>query len=67
MPIAFAEAESRIFSQGPILGDQDFVMWSDLLGEAVKGKLDYERIQKIPAIEPVKSDCRFLGCTCPGH
>ncbi len=61
---ALAEAESRIFSQGSILGDEEFMMWSDLLGEAAQGKLDYERIQRIPALDPIKSDCRFLGCTC---
>ena len=61
---ALAEAESRLFSQGPALGDEEFMTWSDLLGEAAQGRLDYERIQRIPALEPVKNDCRFLGCSC---
>ena len=59
-----AEVESRLFSQGPALGDEEFMLWSDLLGEAGQGKLDYARIQRIPALEPIHQDCRFLGCTC---
>ena len=59
-----AEAESRLFSQGSALGDEEFMMWSDLLGEAAQGKLDYARIQMIPALEPIHQDCGFLGCTC---
>ena len=59
-----AEAESRLFSQGPALGDDEFMMWSDLLGDAAQGKLDHERIQMIPALEPIHQDCKFLGCTC---
>ena len=59
-----AEAEARLFSQGPALGDEEFMMWSDLLGEAAQGKLDYARIQMTPALEPIHQDCRFLGCTC---
>jgi len=59
-----AEAESRIFSQGSVLGDDEFTLWSDLLAEAAQGKLDYARIQLIPALEPVHQDCRFLDCSC---
>jgi len=61
-----AEAESQLFSQGPTLGDEKFMMWSDLLGDAAQGKLDYARIQMISALEPIHQDCKFLGCTC-GH
>lgn len=59
-----AEAESQLFAQGPALGNEEFMMWSDLLGEAAQGKMDYERIQMISALEPVHQDCKFLGCTC---
>lgn len=59
-----AETESQLFSQGSALGDEEFMMWSDLLGEAAQGKMDYARIQMISALEPVRQDCRFLGCTC---
>jgi hypothetical protein len=61
---ALAEAESRLFSQAPGLGDEEFMMWSDLLGEAAQGKLNYARIQMISALEPIHQDCRFLDCTC---
>jgi hypothetical protein len=61
---ALAEAEVRLFSQAPTLGDEEFMTWSDLLGEAAQGKLDYARICMIPALEPVRQDCSFLGCTC---
>jgi hypothetical protein len=59
-----AEAESRLFAQGPALGDEDFMMWSDLLGAAAQGKLDYARIKVISALEPIHQDCKFLGCSC---
>lgn len=59
-----AEAESQLFAQGSALGNEEFMMWSDLLGEAAQGKLDYARIRMIPALEPIQQDCRFLGCTC---
>jgi hypothetical protein len=59
-----AEIESRLFAQGPALGDEEFMIWSDLFGEAAQGKLDYARIQMIPALEPIRQDCGFLNCTC---
>ena len=61
---ALAEVESRIFSQCHRLSDEEFMNWSDLLGEAMQGKLDYQRILGIRALEPVKNDCGFLECTC---
>jgi hypothetical protein len=59
-----ALVEGPLFSQGYLLDEKDFQQWSDLLGEAMGGKLDYQRIMDIPAFDPVKSDCRFLGCAC---
>jgi hypothetical protein len=59
-----AQVEGQLFSQGHLLDQADFQQWSDLLGEAMAGKLDYERIIGIPAFDPVKNDCRFLGCAC---
>ena len=59
-----SQAEGPLFSQGYLLDQQDFQQWSDLLAEAMQGKLDYERIMGIPALDPVKNDCRFLGCKC---
>ena len=59
-----ADIESKLFAQCTMLDDQEFMNWSDLLGEAMQGKLDYERIVKIPALDPIKNDCQFLGCSC---
>ena len=57
-----ADVESRLFSRGNLLEDREFMNWSDLLGEAMQGKLDYERILGTRALAPVKSDCQFLNC-----
>jgi hypothetical protein len=59
-----AQVEGPLFSQGYLIDEKDFQQWSDLLGEAMQGKLDYERIMGIPAFDPVKNDCRFLRCSC---
>ena len=59
-----AVGEGHLFAQGYLLAEKDFQQWSDLLGEAMQGKLDYQRIMGIPAFDPVKNDCRFLGCVC---
>ena len=61
---SLAEAESRIFSKCHLLEDQEFMLWSDLLGEAMQGQLGYHRIVGIPALSPVKNDCKFLACNC---
>jgi hypothetical protein len=56
--------EGPLFSQCHLLDPQEFQAWSDLLAEAMQGKLDYERILGIPALAPVKNDCLFLKCSC---
>jgi hypothetical protein len=61
---SLADIEGQLFAHCHLLSDEEVTGWSDLLGEAMQGKLDYERIVGIPALEPVKSDCQFLGCTC---
>ena len=61
-----ADIEGQLFCQCHLLSDDEFRNWSDLLGQAMQGKLDYERIVGIPALEPIKSDCQFLGCRCSG-
>jgi hypothetical protein len=60
-----AQVEGPLFSQGYLLDQKDFQQWSDLLGEAMQGKLDYQRMMGIPAFDPVKAECKFLGCSCP--
>jgi hypothetical protein len=58
------QVEGQVFSQCHLLEEQDFQQWNDLLGDAMQGKLDYERILGIPALEPIKNDCTFLSCSC---
>jgi hypothetical protein len=59
-----AEIEGQLFSQCHLVDPQEFQEWCDLLAEAMQGKLDYQRIQGIAALAPVKNDCQFLGCKC---
>jgi hypothetical protein len=59
-----AQVEGPLFSQGYLLDQQEFQQWSDLLAEAMQGKLDYEKIMSIPALSPIKNDCTFLRCGC---
>jgi hypothetical protein len=56
--------EGPLFSQCHLLEPQEFQTWSDLLAEAMQGKLDYERILGIPALAPIQNECRFLQCRC---
>ena len=59
-----SQAEGPIFSQCNLLDPQEFQAWSDLLAEAMSGKLDYQRMLGIPALHHVKNDCVFLRCEC---
>ena len=61
---SLAEVEGQLFSQCDLMTEQEFMGWSDLLGQAMQGELDYERICGIPVLAPVLSDCQFLGCGC---
>jgi hypothetical protein len=61
---ALADVEGQLFSQCHLMDEQEFMDWSNLLGEAMQGKLDYERIAGIPTLAPVRNDCQFLGCSC---
>ncbi len=59
-----SQAEGPVFSECHHLDQQQFQEWSDLLGDAMQGELDYQRILGIPAFAPVKNDCRSLNCSC---
>ena len=59
-----AQVEAPLFSQCHLLEQQEFQQWSDLLAEAMQGKLDYQRIMGIPAFQPIKNECAFLRCGC---
>jgi hypothetical protein len=61
---ALAEVEGPLFSLCHLMDEQEFMGWSDLLGEAMQGKLDSDRIAGVPALAPVRNDCQFLRCGC---
>lgn len=61
---SLAQIESQLFSKCHLISESDFLQWSTLLGQAMQGNLDYERIAGIPALEPVVTDCAFLECSC---
>jgi hypothetical protein len=61
---SLSQVEAPLFAQADRLDPQDFEQWSNYLGEAMQGKLDYQRIVGIPSFEPVRNDCKFLGCKC---
>jgi hypothetical protein len=56
--------EGPLFAKCDQLDPQEFQEWSDLLAEAMQGKLDYERILGVPALAPVQNEIRFLECRC---
>ena len=56
--------EGPLFSQCHLLDPEEFQAWSDLLAEAMQGKLDYERILGISALAPIQNEIRFLECRC---
>jgi hypothetical protein len=59
-----SQAEGPLFSHAYLLDESEFQQWSDLLAEAMQGKLDHARIMDIPALAPVKNECAFLTCKC---
>ena len=56
--------EGEMISSGSSLGEGFLDPWLDLLAQSMKGELSYEKIIEIPALEPVKSSCGFLKCSC---
>ena len=58
------KVEGQMISSGASLGEDYLNPWTDLLAKSMKGELDYETILEIPALEPVKSSCGFLKCSC---
>jgi hypothetical protein len=59
-----AHIESQLSSRCDLLPPHEFQEWCDLLAEAMQGKLDYQRIRGIAALEPIRNDCGFLSCGC---
>jgi hypothetical protein len=58
--------EGSLVSVASSLGDEYMENWFDLLGEAMTGNIDAQRISEIPLLKPVESKCFFLGCKCSG-
>lgn len=56
--------EGQLVSIGASLGEDYLRPWFDLLGQAMEGRIDPQRISEIPALQPVINDCTFLGCRC---
>jgi hypothetical protein len=59
-----SKVEGQLISVGSSLGEDYLRPWFDLLGQAMEGRIDPQRIANIPALEPVASDCQFLACQC---
>jgi hypothetical protein len=60
----FAKLEGQLIALGASLGEDYLRPWSDLLGQAMEGKIDPGRISDIPALAPVANDCKLLACRC---
>jgi len=61
---AFGTLEGQLIAVGSALGDDYLRPWSDLLGQAMEGRIDPRRISDIPALEPIANDCNWLACRC---
>jgi hypothetical protein len=61
---AFGQLEGQLIALGSALGEDYLRPWSDLLGQAMEGRIDPGRISDIPALEPVANDCKLLACRC---
>jgi hypothetical protein len=59
-----AQVEGQLFSYCDRLELDAFQEWCDLLAAAMQGKLDYQAICGIAALDPIRADCAFLGCGC---
>ena len=61
---AFGQLEGQLIALGASLGEDYLRPWSDLLGQAMEGRIDPRRISEIPALEPIANDCKWLACRC---
>ncbi|RPH36390.1 MAG: hypothetical protein EHM91_16095 [Planctomycetota bacterium] len=59
-----SKIEAQLVSVGADLGEHYLRPWFELLGQAMQGILDPARIDDIPALKPVATDCRYLACHC---
>ncbi len=61
---AFGKLEGQLIALGASLGEDYLRPWSDLLGQAMEGRIDPLRVSEIPALEPIANDCKWLACRC---
>ena len=61
---AFGQLEGQLIALGASLGEDYLRPWSDLLGQAMEGRIDPRRVSEIPALEPIANDCKWLACRC---
>ena len=61
---AFGKLEGQLIALGASLGEDYLRPWSDLLGQAMEGRIDPGRVSEIPALEPIANDCKWLACRC---
>ncbi len=52
--------EGQLFSRCHLLAEQEVTSWCDLLAEAMQGKLDYERIRGVAALDPIRERLRIF-------
>ena len=61
---SLGKLEGQLIAVGSALGDDYLRPWSDLLGQAMEGRIDPQRVSEIPALEPIANDCNWLACRC---
>ena len=61
---SLSKVEGQLISIGSSLGEEYLRPWSELLAQAMQGKIDPSRVAEIPALKPVEMDCKFLACRC---
>jgi hypothetical protein len=61
---AFGKLEGQLIALSASLGENYLRPWSDLLGQAMEGRIDPSRVSDIPALEPIANDCKWLACRC---
>jgi len=60
-----SKIEASLVSKGADFGDEYMDQWFNLMGEAMSGNLDPQKISEIPLLKPIESSCAFLrDCQC---
>jgi hypothetical protein len=59
-----SKIEATLVTLGAEFGDEYMDEWFDLIGAAMSGDLDQQKISDIPLLKPIESRCGFLECKC---